>query len=186
MRNKKHTVEGYKNMYLKKKCVTSMNYKSPFSARLRIKLQLARGSEEATIALLSKKNAPSWFRTYLVLTHSVIRSSVPLMCAAYDNCIDSPEDTDLVASLRKYYKKHIQEEMHHDEWILDDLESIGESRRDSLSQKPSQKVAEAGRKPILLDLSLASCLLTRSYIIFGRKSSKKGNNLSTTATHWLS
>ena len=119
-----------------------MNYRSPFSARLRIKLQLASGSEEATIALLSKQNAPSWFRAYLLLTHSIIRSSVPLMCAAYDNCIDSQEDADLVARLRKYYKKHIQEEMHHDEWILDDLESIGESRLDSLSQKPSQKVAE--------------------------------------------
>jgi hypothetical protein len=119
-----------------------MNYKSLFSARLRVKLQLAYNSEQATNSLPSKENAAAWFRAYLLRTYSIIRSSVPLMQAAYDNCIDLPEEVNLMALLRKYYKKHIREEMHHDEWILDDLESIGVPRRESLVRMPPQAVAE--------------------------------------------
>ena len=119
-----------------------MNYKSLFSARLRVKLQLAYNSEEATNSLPSKENAAGWFRAYLLRTYSIIRSSVPLMQAAYDNCIDTPEEVNLIAQLRKYDKKHIREEMHHDEWILNDLESIGVPRRESLVRMPSQEVAE--------------------------------------------
>jgi hypothetical protein len=35
-----------------------------------------------------------------------------------------------------------EEEMRHDEWLLNDLETIGVSRHESLSKKPSQAVAE--------------------------------------------
>ena len=59
-----------------------MNYKTSFSARLRIKLQLAYGSKEGkNTTLPSGQNAPAWFRDYLIVTHSIIRSSVPLMQA---------------------------------------------------------------------------------------------------------
>ncbi len=44
--------------------------------------------------------------------------------------------------LGEYYKKHIQEEMNHDEWILNDLQSIGVPHEESLSRKPLQSVAE--------------------------------------------
>ena len=120
-----------------------MNYKTSFSARLRIKLQLAYGSKEGkNTTLPSGQNAPAWFRDYLIVTHSIIRSSVPLMQAAYGRCCDLSEEGKLMTELRKYYKKHIQEEMNHDEWLLDDLESIGVSRQESLLRKPLQTVAE--------------------------------------------
>lgn len=119
-----------------------MNYGTSFSTRLRIKLQLAYESQEATAALPSKQNAPAWFRNYLLTTHSIIRSSVPLMQAAYERCGQLSEEGKLMAEVMKYYKKHIQEEMNHDEWLLDDLESIGISRQRSLLQKPIEAVAE--------------------------------------------
>ena len=119
-----------------------MKSKSSFCTRLRVKLQLVHGSEKAAIVIPSKESAADWFKDYLLDTYSIIQSSVPLMQAAYDNCINSQEETSLKAELRKYYKKHIQEEMHHDEWLLDDLESIGIPRRESLLRKPSQAVAE--------------------------------------------
>lgn len=121
-----------------------MNYETSFRDRLRIKLQLARGSEDSNAVLPSRLNGRMWFRDYLLTTHSIIRASVPLMHAAYDRCNSyiSPEDKKLLVDLGGYYKKHIQEEMNHDEWILDDLELVGISRQESLLRKPSQAVAE--------------------------------------------
>ena len=79
-------------------------------------------------------------RADLIVMHSIMRSSVPLMKAAYEQCIHSSKEGNLMPRLGKYYKKHIQEEMNHDEWILDDLQSIGIPREKSLSRKPLQTV----------------------------------------------
>jgi hypothetical protein len=89
-----------------------------------------------------KQNARAWFKDYLIVTYSIIRSSVPLMHAAYEQCSHLQEQTRLAIDLKGYYKKHIQEETNHDVWLLDDLESISISRQESLSIKPSQAVAE--------------------------------------------
>lgn len=48
---------------------------------------------------------------------------------------------DSVIVIQEYYKKHIQEEVHHDELLLEDLESIGYRRKELLIQKPLQEVA---------------------------------------------
>jgi hypothetical protein len=63
------------------------------------------------------------------------------MQTAYHRCDMSNHDK-ILAELKEYYKIHTEEEMYHDEWLLDDLEEIGVSRQESLSKKPSQKVAE--------------------------------------------
>ena len=120
-----------------------MDYKTSFSTRLRIKLQLVHDSEkDNTIYPLSKQNASNWFKNYLIVRSSIMCSSVPLMKAAYEQCIHLAKEEKLMFELGKYYKKHIQEEMNHDEWVLDDLQSIGISREESLSRKPLQAVDE--------------------------------------------
>jgi hypothetical protein len=43
--------------------------------------------------------------------------------------------------LAEYLDHHITEELHHDEWLIDDLESIGVSRDDIMNQVPSPTVA---------------------------------------------
>lgn len=48
------------------------------------------------------------------------------MQAAYDQCNSMEKETQ-AAELQTYYGKHIQEELHHDDWLLEDLESIGTS-----------------------------------------------------------
>lgn len=118
-----------------------MIYRTSLSTRLRTKLRLAYGSREPDTAVPLKHSTPAWFMDYLITTHSIIRSSVPLMQAAYERCSHLQKET-LSSELSKYYKKHIQEEMNHDEWLLDDLESIGFSRAESLMTRPSQAVAE--------------------------------------------
>lgn len=126
-----------------------MNYITSFSTRLRIKLYLVNDLEknDNIIPALLEQNAPLWFKNYLIVTYSIMCSSVPLMKAAYEKCINQTTTTTttekkLMFDLGKYYKKHIEEEMNHDEWILDDLQSIGIPREESLSRKPSQAVAE--------------------------------------------
>jgi hypothetical protein len=64
------------------------------------------------------------------------------MKTAYEQCNRLPGETKLLTNLKKYYLKHSHEERDHDEWLLDDLESIGVSRQQSLSRKPVQAVSE--------------------------------------------
>lgn len=163
-----------------------MSYKTTFSNRLRIKLQLGGyGLRQAGSTFLSKRNAPARFRNYLFTMHSIIRSSVPLMQAAYHEC-DLPHGEKLLDQLKKYYKEHITEEMSHDEWLLNDLETIGVSRQDSLIKKTFASSSRDGWKSILLDLSLASGLFTWLYFILRGGSAAKGIDRSTTRNHRIS
>jgi hypothetical protein len=119
-----------------------MNEKLKTSARLRIKVLLP-------VTLLSK----SWnnlqlkpdlintYKDYLLTIHAIIRASVPLMQCARQKSSKITDDT-LATILNDYFTKHISEEMNHDDWLLDDLESIGISRKDALLRKPSPIVAE--------------------------------------------
>lgn len=139
------------------------NHEISFSTRLRFKLNLVFEMKDAkttktppptttatrpsssSLSSLWEDNIVSWFRNYLLVTHSIIRSSVPLMQAARTRCGNSQagkKEARLMSRLAGYYKKHSLEELHHDEWLLDDLESIGVSRQESLSLTPSQAVAE--------------------------------------------
>jgi hypothetical protein len=43
--------------------------------------------------------------------------------------------------LRPYLENHIEEELYHDEWTLDDLSTIGVNRDDVLSRAPAANVA---------------------------------------------
>jgi pyrroloquinoline quinone (PQQ) biosynthesis protein C len=50
--------------------------------------------------------------------------------------------TDQVAAgVEAYLDVHIGEETNHDEWLLDDLEAIGVSRREAVARVPSATVA---------------------------------------------
>lgn len=52
----------------------------------------------------------------------------------------APEDPS-GAPLAAYYERHAQEELHHDEWVLDDLEALGVGRDVVLARRPSTVVA---------------------------------------------
>jgi hypothetical protein len=121
-----------------------MNYKSSFSRSLGIRLQAVYDLQEVNSSVPTKQDAVTWFKNYLLTMHSIIRSSVPLMKAAYDRCGYLTGETKLITDLTKYYKKHIHEEMNHDDWLLDDLESIGVSRNECLLRMPLQAVAVVG------------------------------------------
>jgi heme oxygenase-like protein len=118
------------------------DHKVSFSSILRFKLNVVSQMGEVDSNLQPLHDASTWFKNYLFLNHSIIRSSVPLMQAAHKQCKELQNEEELMIGLAKYYEKHSFEELYHDEWLLEDLESIGIPRKESLSREPSQSVAE--------------------------------------------
>jgi hypothetical protein len=107
--------------------------------RARTTLILALLSK-ATKAMIARPNLAPLIIGHSVLMHQITRASVPLMEAAL---LESEKRTDdpVCRELAPYLKGHIQEEMHHDEWTLQDLESIGISRAIVLASIPAGNVA---------------------------------------------
>ena len=113
-----------------------------FSNILRIKLNFAAAELLQTGENLETKPNPTlWYKDYIFTIHSIIRSSVPLMKAAYDVC-NTLYNENFIWELKKYFNKHIKEESNHDNWLTTIFETIGVSREDILSRKPSLLVAE--------------------------------------------
>lgn len=113
----------------------------PHSQLLRGKIRLV----EPRLAAVARRfwthpRVAELYPEFLVLVHAMIRASVPMMqsaAAAARRLTDDP----VAAPLAAYYEKHAREEMHHDEWLLDDLEALGRRREEVLARLPSATVA---------------------------------------------
>jgi hypothetical protein len=78
---------------------------------------------------------------YMFSVHSVIRTTVPLMEAAIERSkVLTPTDP-LAAAVGAYLEKHVEEERHHDDWLLEDLEVLGLDRTAALRRVPTAAVA---------------------------------------------
>jgi hypothetical protein len=117
------------------------NDKESFSRKLRLKLNFLYNMRNADYHFSSICESQIGFKDYLLSMHSIMRASVPLMQAAYMQC-DTLSDGKVKDQLKEYFERHSLEEQNHDEWLLDDLESIGVPRQQSLSRKPSQAAVE--------------------------------------------
>ena len=96
------------------------------SALLRAKIAMVSGRLHA--AALGLWNHPQFaevYPTYLFHNHAVVRASVPLMRAALERARTGFAGDILARDLADYLSHHIPEEMHHDDWLLEDLESLG-------------------------------------------------------------
>jgi hypothetical protein len=81
------------------------------------------------------------FPEFLFMMHSVIRSSVSLINAAAVSAESRAETEPVCRKIAAYYRSHALEEMHHDEWLLEDMTSIGMERVEVLRRLPSPAVA---------------------------------------------
>jgi hypothetical protein len=81
------------------------------------------------------------YPNYLFTNHAVVRASVPLMRAALMCARTSWRDDPVAIGLAEYLEHHIPEEMHHDDWLLEDLEVLGHDRHTLLRRTPSSAVA---------------------------------------------
>jgi hypothetical protein len=77
--------------------------------------------------------------SFLVQLHRVMNSGIALMRTARERALSLPDD--LVASLAAtYLQAHIEEEQDHDEWLLQDIETLRIPRDDVLNATPSAAV----------------------------------------------
>jgi Iron-containing redox enzyme len=112
------------------------------TASRRVRRQLADAVTPLSVActkLVEHARLREVWPEYLVLQHQIIRATVPLTEAALDR---SRALTDpLRDPLSAYLEEHVDEELHHDEGLLDDLELLGVGREGVLERMPSAAVA---------------------------------------------
>jgi hypothetical protein len=112
------------------------------SSRLRRKIDLVTPPFAfACQRVLTHSRITEVFPQYLVRTHSIIRTTVPLMEAAIGRA-EAMAHTDPVAEgVAAYLAQHVEEERHHDDWLLEDLELMGLKRDAILARIPSSTIA---------------------------------------------
>jgi hypothetical protein len=95
----------------------------------------------ATAAVVMHPHLRELYPEFLITVHQMIRATVPLMRTALRRCREL-EDTDPVAAaMVPYLAQHIKEELHHDDWLLEDLEFLGVPGAGVLRRMPSPAVA---------------------------------------------
>jgi Iron-containing redox enzyme len=112
------------------------------SRRLRAKIELVAPSMHRAIdAFWMHPSLREIFPELLFTTYCVGRSTVPLLELAL-NTADAQREVDPVAaSVADYCERHIPEERHHDEGVLDDLAVLGVSRESVAQRIPSPTMA---------------------------------------------
>jgi hypothetical protein len=78
---------------------------------------------------------------YLVVQHQIIRATVPLTRAALEQARALDDAYPVAAPLAHYLELHVDEELGHDETLLDDLALLDRTRAAVLEQMPSPAVA---------------------------------------------
>ena len=81
---------------------------------------------------------PELWPEYLVVQHQIIRATVPLTRTALEQAKAIDDDP---AGLAGYLELHVDEELGHDETLLDDLALLGLERDAVLERMPSPAVA---------------------------------------------
>src|SRR5271166_3830720 len=99
------------------------------SRRLREKIELVAPSMHRAIhAFWTHPRIREIFPDFLYTTYCVGRSTVPLLESALEIANALRESDPVAACVADYCARHIPEERHHDENVLDDLAVLGISR----------------------------------------------------------
>jgi pyrroloquinoline quinone (PQQ) biosynthesis protein C len=80
---------------------------------------------------------------YLIALHGVVRASVPLMEEALRASRALAERDGVAAGMLSYLERHIDEERGHDQWLLEDLETLGVSPAEVWARAPADSTARA-------------------------------------------
>jgi hypothetical protein len=72
----------------------------------------------------------------LIHLHCVVRATVPAMEAARRAAEARSASDPVAARMAAYLARHIPEELHHDDWLLDDIEALGVPRQAVLRRVP--------------------------------------------------
>jgi hypothetical protein len=112
------------------------------SERLRRKIELVLPELVAAgRRLFANPSIEDLYPEYLFASHCIVRASVPLMEASLRESRSMARTDPVAARLAEYLQRHIHDEKHHDEWLLDDLEILGFNRLTVQARPPSPRVA---------------------------------------------
>jgi len=79
--------------------------------------------------------------TFLITQHAIIRATVPLTEVAAVRAAELGATDPVAPALARYLEEHVDEELGHDDALLDDLELLGVDRATVLAQMPTPAVA---------------------------------------------
>jgi hypothetical protein len=96
-----------------------------------------------TPSVLTHPRLREFFADMLFVLYSTIWATVPLMEEALRVSRERAASDPVAAELVPYYETHIAEELHHDEWMLDDMETLGLERAQILARIPPSGLAAA-------------------------------------------
>ncbi|MCI0633642.1 MAG: iron-containing redox enzyme family protein [Actinobacteria bacterium] len=111
------------------------------SARLHRKIELAMPPlVAASKRFVSHPSIRDAYPEFLIAVHGIIRGSVPFMRSALERARGMSPDP-VADGLATYLERHIEEELGHDEWVLDDLGVLGLDPALVIARVPSPAVA---------------------------------------------
>lgn len=108
--------------------------------RLRTTIELALPGYLASVGRLWAGAGADLYPEYLVMLHTVMRASVPLMEDALTESRLRVGDP-VAARLVPYLAAHIREEHGHDKWLREDLAAIGADADEPLRRPPGPSAA---------------------------------------------
>jgi Iron-containing redox enzyme len=110
--------------------------------RLRRKINLVNQSyaKSCRTLMTHPRLAELWPR-FLITQHQIIRATVHLTEVAAERARAIADADPVAPGLVRYLEEHVEEELGHDDTLLDDLEILGVKRASVLSRMPSPSVA---------------------------------------------
>ncbi|WP_035844824.1 iron-containing redox enzyme family protein [Kitasatospora azatica] len=112
------------------------------SALLRGKIELLTpGFFALTARLWNSPALAELYPRYLVLLHTAIRATVPLMDLALERATALAPEDEVAAGLVDYLTRHRREERGHDDWVREDLLALGRPADELLGAMPGTAVA---------------------------------------------
>lgn len=112
------------------------------SELLSFKLELTSDPyARATRRLWNHPRLTELFPRYLLRLYGLVRTGVPMMQEAVDRARELPETDRVAGALIDYFEHHIPEEVDHDEWLLDDIVSLGYDAAEVRGMIPSPLIA---------------------------------------------
>lgn len=112
------------------------------SGRLRETISLVRGKLDSLIRdVWFHPRLGELYPEFLFAIYGVTASSSTAMRAAAERCAVVPTEDSIAAWLSTYYLEHAEEESGHEQWLLNDLASLGIPRTLALQRLPYASVA---------------------------------------------
>jgi hypothetical protein len=130
-------------------------------ARLRLTIRLAAPRiDHLSRRFWTHPHLRELFPEYLLTLYASMRATVPLLDIAAERARAMASDDPVAAALAPYFVHHAHEELHHDDWLLQDMELLGIEGSVARSRRAPADVAEMiGAQYYLLQFSHPVSLL---------------------------